>query len=196
MSSSSTARPPPLRPATYYDADQPFSAPSSPSEDGHHELDGGDDEDDTLLGHEKVPPSPGFAERGGLSRPTPPSRFVSLRFLAITIGSLLGLSVVIGFFAASTYGGTLYRAPGSERITMDHVFNGTFSADRGGIEWVKEAGDGVFSRLEGGKIKLVDLKSNTTRELLSTMDIKDVSHFVLETFPKLISRRTTATLYG
>ena len=37
------------------------------------------------------------------------------------------------------------------------------------------AGDGVFSRLDGNEISLVDLKSNTTRILISTYDVKDVS---------------------
>lgn len=36
------------------------------------------------------------------------------------------------------------------------------------------AGDGVFSLSEGGYIKLVDLKSNTTQDLLAYSDIQDV----------------------
>lgn len=38
--------------------------------------------------------------------------------------------------------------------------------------WI--AGDGVFSSLEGGHIKLVDLKSNKTTNLISVLDVKDV----------------------
>jgi dipeptidyl aminopeptidase len=37
------------------------------------------------------------------------------------------------------------------------------------------AGDGVFSLLEGSHIKLVDLKSNNTTNLISILDVKDVS---------------------
>lgn len=39
----------------------------------------------------------------------------------------------------------------------------------------EKAGDGVFSQLEKNEIKLVDLKSNTTRVLMSIKDAKDVS---------------------
>jgi dipeptidyl aminopeptidase B len=82
---------------------------------------------------------------------------------------------------------------------MDHVFNGTFYADRKGIEWVPEgeqflpslppilpafsiltflflvsaAGDGVFSLQEDNLIKLVDLKTNKTTTLLDVSDIRD-----------------------
>jgi len=56
---------------------------------------------------------------------------------------------------------------------MDHVFNGTFSVSRTTIDWVPEAGDGVYSVSEGADIKLVDLKTNTTKVLVSSMDIKD-----------------------
>ncbi len=37
------------------------------------------------------------------------------------------------------------------------------------------AGDGVFSRLEGSYIKLIDLKSNNTTNLISVLDVKDVN---------------------
>lgn len=56
---------------------------------------------------------------------------------------------------------------------MDHIFNGTFSADRKSINWVPEAGDGVFSIWENDYIKLVDLKTNTTSVLVNTKDVKD-----------------------
>ena len=54
-----------------------------------------------------------------------------------------------------------------------------------------KAGDGVFSQLENNEIKLVDLKSNTTRILMSVQDAKDVS---ISTYPgflefRFISRR-------
>jgi len=42
------------------------------------------------------------------------------------------------------------------------------------------AGDGVFSMEENGRIVLVDLKTNTTRPLISTTDIKDVAKFIFE----------------
>ncbi|KAJ6624869.1 dipeptidyl peptidase IV N-terminal region-domain-containing protein [Mycena sp. CBHHK59/15] len=60
---------------------------------------------------------------------------------------------------------------------MDHVFNGTFTADRRSLSWVPEAGDGVFSIWEDGYIKLVDLKTNTTTNLVYTFDVKDPNGF-------------------
>ena len=77
---------------------------------------------------------------------------------------------------------------------MDHIFNGTFYSSQPDLNWVAEgminvlhksesyvtnvhsvAGDGVFSQLENNEIRLVDLKSNTTRVLMSTRDVRDVS---------------------
>ncbi|KAJ7598829.1 dipeptidyl aminopeptidase [Mycena floridula] len=153
------------RPPTYYE-DGPFDAPSSDSEDG------------TLL--DKSPPSPGIAERGdlihGLSIGNSFARKrgqSSLRFLVLTLAGLLTLSALIGIIAAHTYAGVTYRAPGSLRITMDHIFNGTFAVQRRSLEWVPEAGDGVFSISEQGYIKLVDLKTNKTSNMLAVRDVKD-----------------------
>jgi len=41
--------------------------------------------------------------------------------------------------------------------------------------WLLLAGDGVFSVSDGVFISLVDLKSNTTTNLISISDVKDVS---------------------
>ncbi|KAJ7849979.1 dipeptidyl aminopeptidase [Mycena olivaceomarginata] len=149
-------RPPPIqvRPPTYY-GDGPFDAPSS-------------DEDETLL-EKHLPSSPGVAERGNAITPRRPS---SLRLLIIALASLVALSGIIGIIAAHSYVGTVYHAPGVKKISMDHVFNGTFGVDRRSLAWVPEAGDGVFSIWEDGYIKLVDLKTNTTKDLVYTFDVK------------------------
>ncbi len=115
-----------------------------------------------------------------------------MRLLAIILISLVSLAAVIGVIAGFTYSGTSYRTPGRQRITMDHIFNGTFYSNQPDLNWVAEgtwnapsserclphiislAGDGVFSLSEGGYIKLVDLKSNTTRNLLAYENVKDV----------------------
>lgn len=44
------------------------------------------------------------------------------------------------------------------------------------------AGDGVYSVSEDGIIKLVDLKSNTTRNLVQQADVKDVGYPTLLSF--------------
>ncbi|KAG8908597.1 hypothetical protein FRB99_004885 [Tulasnella sp. 403] len=58
-------------------------------------------------------------------------------------------------------------------LTMDHVFNGTFSVDRHSVNWVPEAGDGIFSTTEDGNIVLRDLKTNSSRVLVERKDAKD-----------------------
>ena len=92
--------------------------------------------------------------------------------------------------AAFSYTGTSYRVRGTKHITMDHIFNGTFGAQSQTLRWVPEggllsslllillthdsAGDGVFATTIDGHIALVDLKTNSTRNLVSMGDIKDV----------------------
>ncbi|KAJ7272564.1 dipeptidyl aminopeptidase [Mycena haematopus] len=144
-----------IRPPTYY-GDGPFDPPSS------------DEEEETLL--EKPPPSsPGIAELGNAISARRPT---SLRLLIISLVSLVALSGIIGIIAAHSYVGTTYHAPGVKKFSMDHVFNGTFSADRRSLSWVPEAGDGVFSISEDGYIKLVDLKTNSTKDLVYAFDVK------------------------
>ncbi|KAJ7643291.1 dipeptidyl aminopeptidase [Mycena polygramma] len=147
-----------IRPPTYY-GDGPFDAPSS------------DEEDETLL-EKGLPSSPGVAERGN---PLSHRRPTSLRLLVISLVSLVALSGIIGIIAAHSYVGTTYHAPGVRKITMDHVYNGTFTVDRRSLAWVPEAGDGVFSISEDGYIKLVDLKTNTTKDLVYTFDVKSAN---------------------
>ncbi|KAK7440383.1 Dipeptidyl peptidase 4 [Stygiomarasmius scandens] len=148
------------KPKTYY-GDGPFDAPSSDSE-----------EEDALLENDGSG-TPGL-ERGFPETITPVQRRnSSLRFLVTTLAILVSLSGIIGIIAAHTYVGTTYHLPGVKKISMDHIFNGTFAAERHSISWVPEAGDGVFSISEGGFIKLVDLKTNTTTKLINTMDVRD-----------------------
>ena len=106
---------------------------------------------------------------------------------------LIGIAAAIGIFGAFTYAGTSYRrVVGARKITMDHIFNGTFYAQGHHLNWVPEgllfislcstcrdslvgiAGDGVYSESEGGYIRLVDLKNGVTTNLVATRDVKDV----------------------
>lgn len=61
---------------------------------------------------------------------------------------------------------------------MDHLFNGTFSPERVSLHWVPEAGDGVFSSVSGGAIRLVDLKTQHSQDLVNLVDIRNVRPFV------------------
>ncbi|KAJ3001489.1 hypothetical protein NUW54_g6389 [Trametes sanguinea] len=100
-------------------------------------------------------------------------RPASVRYLVISLVALVSVAVIIGIFAARSYTGTAFRIQGVQHITMDHIFNGTFSARSQSVNWVPEAGDGVFATVQGTSILLVDLKSNSTKELVSVADIKD-----------------------
>jgi dipeptidyl aminopeptidase B len=120
--------------------------------------------------------------------------FPPVRSLLLTLAALVTLSGVIGLFAAFSYKDTNRARPGSARITLDHVFNDTFAAERTTLLWVPEglpipitlvlveltgypfmqAGDGVFSVNQDGFIKLVNLEFNTTTNLVQLSDLKDV----------------------
>ncbi|KAF8643012.1 hypothetical protein AX16_009257 [Volvariella volvacea WC 439] len=144
------------RPPTYY-GEGPFDPPSS--------------DEDSLL-EKEGPRSPAFIEHAGLfdrQRSTP------LRIFLIFIASLVAFAAFIGIIAASTYTGGVRRVHGSRHILMDHIFNGTFAAERKSLHWVPEAGDGVFSIDEDGYIRLVDLKTNRTTDLVRKNDVRDTS---------------------
>ncbi|RPD57299.1 dipeptidyl aminopeptidase [Lentinus tigrinus ALCF2SS1-7] len=156
-----TAYPP--KPETYY-GDGPFDAPSS------------DDESEELLEKgERQRTGRAIEEEGHLviGSGGRKKRPASLKFLVISLVSLVSIAVVIGIFAARSYTGTAFQIQGVQHLTMDHIFNGTFSAARQDIHWVPEAGDGVFAVRQGSSISLVDLKSNSTKELLTYHEIKD-----------------------
>ncbi|KAF8638411.1 hypothetical protein AX17_002236 [Amanita inopinata Kibby_2008] len=153
-----------VRPPTYY-GEGPFDPPSS------------EDEGESLLEKEvNEPQSPGRAERGDAEldwRNRPEKRSSSLRALLYSLVALVSLAGVIGIIAATSYPGSSLRGTGFKRITMDHIFNGTFLPDAYRLHWVPEAGDGVFSILQDGYIKLVDLKTNSTKNLVARQDVKD-----------------------
>ncbi|KAK0215051.1 dipeptidyl aminopeptidase [Armillaria fumosa] len=140
-----------VKPPIYYDSG-PFDVPSSEEGDEEDE-DGGVDVD---------------IEKGRKD-----AKRTSLRFLVVTLGVLVGMAALIGVIAAHTYVGTVYRLPGVRKLTMEHVFNGTFWAAERRLAWVGEAGDGVFSIVEEGEIRLVDLGRNETRVLVRLEDVLD-----------------------
>ncbi|KAL1739557.1 dipeptidyl peptidase IV N-terminal region-domain-containing protein, partial [Schizophyllum fasciatum] len=122
-----------------------------------------------------LPRSPGRAEDGLYVGGAPKTRKGPVRYLAIALASLVGLSAIIGIFASLSYSakGSVYHTQGVKKFSMDHVFNGTFAVETKDLHWVKEAGDGVFSVQEDGYIKLVDLKNNKTMtNLVSMLDVK------------------------
>ncbi|KAI3616486.1 putative dipeptidyl aminopeptidase [Moniliophthora roreri] len=165
-STKSSISPKPTLPIYY--GEGPFDPPSSDS--------GSEEEEEELL--TKAPGSPSYAELGHPNgKPNQRQRPNGIRYLLTSIISLILLSCLIGIIAAHTYSGsnTYLRNSnkGFKKITMDALWNGTFYAPRVSVEWVAEAGDGVFSVEKGSKILLIDLKSNTTKDLVDRKDIKD-----------------------
>jgi dipeptidyl aminopeptidase len=51
---------------------------------------------------------------------------------------LVVLAAIIGVIAGSVYTGTPYHSRGVRRITMDHIFNGTFDPEKRSLHWVPE----------------------------------------------------------
>ena len=73
-------------------------------------------------------------------------RPASLKVLIVALTLLVSLAVIIGIFAARSYTGTAFRIQqGVQHLTMDHMFNGTFSAHKKDIHWVPE---GAYMRLD------------------------------------------------
>ncbi|KAI0351315.1 dipeptidyl aminopeptidase [Trametes cingulata] len=159
-SSSAVAHPVPIKPETYY-GEGPFDPPSS------------DDESEQFLEKDAERSGRIIEAEGNLIVGSRKRRPASVRFLVISLVSLVSLAIVIGIFAARSYTGTAFRIQGVQHITMDHIFNGTFSAQSRSVLWVPEAGDGVFATVQGPVISLVDLKTNSTKELVSLTDLKD-----------------------
>ncbi|KAI0765616.1 dipeptidyl aminopeptidase [Trametes elegans] len=176
-SSSATAYHIPVKPETYY-GEGPFDPPSS------------DDESEELIDKEDARSGRAIEEEGHLIVGSQKVRGVdhcarlyvercvkkrpaSIRYLVIALVTLVSVAVIIGIFAAKSYTGTAFRVHGVRHITLDHIFNGTFSVHSRSILWVPEAGDGVFATVEGAAVSLVDLKSNSTKQLVSLTDVKD-----------------------
>ena len=135
-----------MRPPTYY-GEGPFDPPSSEDED----------EDESLLLKETTR-SLGMVERAGYAEPDTkvrphPSpcydqvlnylpgraqkRPSSLRYLLISLGTLVAISVVIGIVSAFTYSGTA-TFHGKLKMTLDHIANGTFYPQVQDLLWVPE----------------------------------------------------------
>lgn len=65
-------------------------------------------------------------------------KYSSVRILALALISLVALSAFIGIIAGFTYSGKSYYNPGSRKITMDDIFNGTFYPSGAEVNWVPE----------------------------------------------------------
>lgn len=64
---------------------------------------------------------------------------------------------------------------GLSRISLSNALSSTFYVHRHSISWLDEAGDGVYSEITSDGIILKDLKNNSTRPLIKSSDLLDVS---------------------
>ncbi|KAK8844035.1 hypothetical protein IAR55_006829 [Kwoniella newhampshirensis] len=110
----------------------------------------------------------GYAVEPRRLRPRQKSR----KILAVLI-TIVAFAAVIGGLAATGYSAPSYYAKsGTKRITMDHIFNGTFNAYSKQLDWVKEAPDGTFSHVsKEGNIVL-----NTVQNMTLDTVLVDSSH--------------------
>ncbi|WWC73095.1 uncharacterized protein I206_107060 [Kwoniella pini CBS 10737] len=95
------------------------------------------------------------------------TRQKSRKILASLVAILL-FAAVIGGLAASGYSAPTFGIKsGNQRITMDHVFNGTFNAWSKDLDWVKEAADGTFSHInKDNNVVLSDVHNMTDETVL------------------------------
>ncbi|BGP47610.1 Dipeptidyl peptidase 4 [Rhodotorula kratochvilovae] len=92
---------------------------------------------------------------------------------ACILGFLFLTFLASAVFSAST-GRHRFRGHGLKHITREELANGTFWSEGVELEWVAEAGDGVFSqRTEYGSILLTDLNANSSRTLVKGDDVVD-----------------------
>ncbi|BGO91105.1 Dipeptidyl peptidase 4 [Rhodotorula toruloides] len=63
---------------------------------------------------------------------------------------------------------------GKKVMSLDELRNGTFWTEKVEIEWLAEAGDGVYSqKTHSGSILLTDLNANSSRILVEGNDVRD-----------------------
>ncbi|GAA6041035.1 hypothetical protein JCM8097_004686 [Rhodosporidiobolus ruineniae] len=67
-----------------------------------------------------------------------------------------------------------FEGKGLKKLSLEELKNGTWWTERVEVEWVAEAGDGVFStRTDDGSIVLTDVNANTSRVLVRGEDVRD-----------------------
>ncbi|EGG01205.1 dipeptidyl aminopeptidase IV [Melampsora larici-populina 98AG31] len=94
---------------------------------------------------------------------------IPLILITITISTI----ILIIIFSASF--SSIQEPPPHKKktsFTFQDTVSGIYNAERKSISWLREAGDGVYSDITAHGIELHDLKSKTTKLLLSQSDIR------------------------
>ncbi|GJN88898.1 hypothetical protein Rhopal_001869-T1 [Rhodotorula paludigena] len=99
------------------------------------------------------------------------------RLLGTVVAALVGVVVAATLLARillPSTGRHTFRGEGLKHITRDELANGTFWSEGVQLEWVAEAGDGVFSqRATDGSIVLTDISANSSRLLVNGDNVRD-----------------------
>lgn len=153
---------------------QVYSSQDTPLYDPSHR-DSRDSIDESILNRDVLEKDPRFlgdAEEGegytyARERRRGASKRHSRTFL-IALLSIIGTASLIGFLSASGFHAPIYgRKGGDKHITLDHLMNGTFAERVKRVDWVKEAGDGVYStRTPEGHVILEDIARNRSQTVL------------------------------
>ena len=72
----------------------------------------------------------------------PTQLFSSVRLMGILLFIIILGASFIGYSAARSYKTDVIYRTGTQKLSMEHIFNGTFSVDRKSVNWVPE---GAFS---------------------------------------------------
>ncbi|SCV67402.1 BQ2448_5013 [Microbotryum intermedium] len=166
------------------------STPSRNAEDRAYNDDEHDDDDLSSLDEEDAEKvgmmiERSLAEVDSTYRPTKARaarrRTFCLLFLSILLGCLFTASTLSHLFR----GPHTFNGGGLKPISLEHLMNGTFSIKTEKLDWLAEdliwdircaAGDGVYShRSNDGSIFLEDVNSGTSRVLVKSDAIRDVS---------------------
>ncbi|MBW0489795.1 hypothetical protein O181_029510 [Austropuccinia psidii MF-1] len=97
-------------------------------------------------------------------------KFRSFKFIVLCSSSLI-LLFLISFLLSSSklkhdFISNSFQV--DKKIPLNDIFNGKFSVDRHSIDWLKEAGDGVYYEINLDGIILFDLKTNSTQTLVTS----------------------------
>ncbi|GAA6063684.1 hypothetical protein JCM10212_003351 [Sporobolomyces blumeae] len=102
-------------------------------------------------------------------------RFVQTAWLvALASLVLVAISFIAGNVLSPSTGLHTFKGQGLSRLTRGHLENGSFYPESVQLDWLAEAGDGVYSfRTDNGSIVLTDLDKNETRILVDGESVRD-----------------------
>ncbi|SCZ93927.1 BZ3500_MvSof-1268-A1-R1_Chr6-3g08994 [Microbotryum saponariae] len=165
----------------------PFAPPTTSAssrnvEGGAYNDDDDADDDDLSSLDEEEAEKVGIMIEGSLAeadtsyRPTKAKqarrRTFCFLFLSILLACLLTAFALSHLFR----GRHTFHGGGLKPISFEHLMNGTFSIHTEKLDWLAEAGDGVYShRSNDGSLILEDINSGTSRVLVKSDAIKDGS---------------------